>query len=27
MDNLYETNFQSNDEFYKIHIRYSVIHN
>jgi hypothetical protein len=25
MDDLYETNFQSNGEFYQIRIRYSVI--
>jgi hypothetical protein len=27
MDDLYETNFQSNGELCKIHIRYTVIHN
>jgi hypothetical protein len=25
MDNLYDINFQSNDQFYKIHIRYNNI--
>jgi hypothetical protein len=27
MEDLYETNFQSKDEFCKIHFRYSDIHN
>jgi hypothetical protein len=27
MDDLYETNFQSNGRFFEIHIRYRVIHN
>jgi hypothetical protein len=26
MNNLYDINFQSNDEFYEIHIRYNVIY-